>query len=219
VKNFKHHRQNSSTATTIISNSSLGSAGVWLQKSSVITTASDTRYLRLSLGADGQSGTLFFDDCSITEEDYSFNAITPATTAGGSGTAIAKDGLRQVFFTAEAHDYGANFDPSSGSDGGKFIAPTDGVYELVFACKVTCSGGEASSFFGVLYKNGAAFRENMGGLSSASGLSYAAQVTVSTGPVELSKGDYVTTHIYVGGRAATLQTNSEDSYFSGRRTS
>ena len=213
VLNFKKDRSSSSTATTSINTSTLGSAGAWIQRTGVITTASDTRFIKLDFYSDDASGTLYMDDCIVSLEKPSFQAITPATSAGGTGNAIAKDGLRDVFFTSDSHNYGGLFDRATG----RFTAPEAGIYDISFTCKLLCSGGEASRFIGVLRKNGSDFKEAMGGLSSASGNE--AQVTVTTGPVELVKGDYITTHILIGNRDATLQTGANDSYFSAKKIS
>ena len=70
---------------------------------------------------------------------------------------------------------------------------------------------------GYLYKNGSKVAVALGGTHSAG--SYTASVTVQSGPLELAKGDYITTGVFVGNREATLATDQDDSWFSGRQIS
>ena len=70
---------------------------------------------------------------------------------------------------------------------------------------------------GYLYKNGSKFAVALGGLHSAG--AYSASVTVTSGPMELEEGDYITPGVHVGNRNATLAADPDDSYFSGRKIS
>ena len=68
---------------------------------------------------------------------------------------------------------------------------------------------------GYLLKNGSNIAVALGAHQSAS--PYHASVTVQSGPIELSEGDYITTAVRIGNRDATLVTAVDDSYFAGRR--
>ena len=211
---FQADRTASSTANTTIYNGTAGSTGSWVQKSAVLTVPSDAYYCSIVINQSGTpGGTTNLDEFSFTEEPVSFRAQAPATTAGGSGTAFSKDGVRDVFFTTEAHDYGGGFDTSTG----RFTAPEAGVYEFFYTLQVQCTGGEASMIVGYLQKNGSNLCLAFGGTQSTA--NYFASVNVSSGPVELAKGDYITNQVFVGARDGDFVNASADSYFSGRKIS
>ena len=210
---WQEDRTASSTASSAIYGATPADSA-WINIGGVASPPSDASYASIELSRAANPGDEgFWDDISLTEEPVSFRAKTPATTAGGSGTALAKDGVRDVYFTAEDHDYGGGFNTANG----RFTAPSAGVYEFTYTVQVLCTGGEASMVIAYLQKNGANLCLSLGGTQSVS--SYHAAATVSSGPVELAKDDYITTQTYVGTRDSALVNDADDSWFSGRKIS
>lgn len=159
----------------------------------------------LNPGAD-----CYWDDVTLRPEAPSFRARAPSA---GGGSSITKDTDTDLIFGTDVHDYGAVHDTSNG----RFTAPSAGLYEFNLTVQVTCTGGEASMIAGYLFKNGSKFAVALGGTHSAG--SFSASVTVSSGPMELDAGDYITPAVFVGNRNATLAADPDDSYFSGRKIS
>ena len=197
------------TTSTSINNSNLPSTGAWHQKNTIVTPPSDAAYGKFTLFRAASPGGLgYFDDLKFREVPASFRTKTPAT---GAGTAVTKDTDTAVVFGAEIHDYGGNYNTTNG----RFTAPENGVYEFTFTIQATCTGGVPSMVAGYLLKNGSNIAVALGAHQSAS--PYHASVTVQSGPIELSEGDYITTAVRIGNRDATLVTAVDDSYFAGRR--
>ncbi len=197
------------TTSSSINNANLPSTGAWHQKNTIVTPPSDAAWGKFTLYRAASPGGLgYFDDLKFREVPASFRTKTPAT---GAGTAITKDTDTAVVFGAEIHDYGGNYDTTNG----RFTAPENGVYEFTFTIQATCTGGVPSMVAGYLLKNGSNIAVTLGAHQSAS--PYHASVTVQSGPIELSEGDYITTAVRIGNRDATLVTAFDDSYFAGRR--
>jgi len=198
-----------STSSSSITNAQCAANNTWEQRTTIVTPGSDVAYAKIKLTRPTSPGVdCYWDDVTLRPEAPSFRARAPSA---GGGTSITKDADTDLIFGTDIHDYGAVHDTSNG----RFTAPTNGVYEINLTVQVTCTGGEASMIAGYLYKNGSKFAVALGGLHSAG--AFSASVTVSSGPVELEAGDYITPGIHVGNRNATLAADPDDSYFSGRK--
>mgnify|MGYP003112932285 CR=1 FL=1 len=200
-----------STSSASITNAACAANNTWENRSTILTPGSDVAYAKIKITRPLNPGAdCYWDDVTLRPEAPSFRARAPL--AGGS-TSITKDTDTDLIFGTDIHDYGAVHDTSNG----RFTAPSAGIYEINLTVQVTCTGGEASMIAGYLYKNGSKFAVALGGLHSAG--AFSASVTVSSGPMELAAGDYITPGVHVGNRNATLAADPDDSYFSGRKIS
>tara|TARA_A100001201_G_scaffold56175_1_gene54569 strand:+ start:19663 stop:22698 length:3036 start_codon:yes stop_codon:yes gene_type:complete len=200
-----------STSSTSITNAACAANNVWENRTTIVEPGSDVAYAKLKITRPVSPGhKCYWDDITIKPEPISFRARAPSA---GGGSSITKDTDTDLIFGTDVHDYGAVHDTSNG----RFTAPSAGLYEFNLTVQVTCTGGEASMIAGYLFKNGSKFAVALGGTHSAG--AFSASVTVSSGPMELAAGDYITPGVFVGNRNATLAADPDDSYFSGRKIS
>ena len=205
---FQKDKSAASTSNVDVHNGALASTGVWYNLQGVVEVPSNAAYGQLRMNCTGSpTGKLYYDNAFVRQAEPSFQVYGAATTAPGT------KGVFQVKFNNESHDYGGNYD-HSGSDY-DFEAPSSGLYE--FNSKIEgVYVGSFSYLLLMIYKNGSVLKSNYGTNRTVGSL--VGFASVSTGPVQLSKGDLITVQMHPEIQTSyTLSTGAHQTYFSGRR--
>jgi len=205
---WQDDRTASSTASSTIYGAS-PSDSAWINIGGVASPPSDASYASIELSRAANPGDEgFWDDVSLTEEPVSFNAQLTGSNQVLSGTGEV------VIFNTEKHDYGSNYNNSSGV----FTVPESGVYAFtstlslvgavnVRAAYVTISGSTAGVIGSASVEDGLLGTDEWNDLA----------VTVSATAAELVAGETVSVKVYSSSAYASVDFLY--SWFSGRKIS
>ena len=108
-----------SSASTAVTSAVCADDDAWENRTAVVSPGSDVAFAKLSITRNTSPGEdCYWDDITIRPEKASFNAKRATSDFSPSSTGDP------VVFNSEVHDYGANFDTSTGL----FTVPVAGVY-------------------------------------------------------------------------------------------
>jgi len=205
---WQDDRTASSTASSAIYGATPADSA-WINIGGVASPPSDASYASIELSRAANPGDEgFWDDVSLAEEPVSFNAQLTGSNQVLSGTGEV------VIFNTEKHDYGSNYNNSSGV----FTVPESGVYAFtstlslvgavnVRAAYVTISGSTAGVIGSASVEDGLLGTDEWNDLA----------VTVSATAAELVAGETVSVKVYSSGAYASVDFLY--SWFSGRKIS
>ena len=198
---------NSTASATVYSASPTDSE--WVNISGVASPPADAAYASVELSRAANPGDEgFWDDIALAKEKPSFAAKRTGSsfTASSSGDSIV--------FNTEAHDYGSNYNNSTGV----FTAPEAGTYAFSSTLNVDPSNPARSVSFTLTASTaGTLSVMNLFDELNSSSANKRRRFTLGTESAELAKGETVSVTITWTDASPIVRIN--ESFFSGRKIS
>ena len=196
-----------SAPSTSITNAVCAANNTWENRTTIATPGSDVVYARLKITRPTSPGYVcYWDDITVLPEPVSFSAkrISSDFTSGTTGDPI--------IFNSELHDYGANYNTTSG----QFTVPSAGAY--TFATNISFDGTASArlvSLSVVASAAGTLASSYIGSAANGTDEWNDVAVALSVASAALAKDETVEVQLVWDAAAPVVRQNY--SFFSGRK--